>query len=212
MDDHPSTRCQQSENRTMKIASPYPLYDSSPSVAIRCPRCGREAAMADAYSDLSGERAQTAAADPSVTGMWVAKKYYRVIRAPDLLPWSEIQRARKKGETWGICRCPSCGLRARHRLDWPADAYFTASIRGRTLWAWNREYIVALRDFVASDTRRIAGLRYNVARYVKRVPAMFLFAKHRAEVVKKLDRLLAEGPEPRAVASRPDPRAKPVIR
>lgn len=212
MDDHPCLLRQQSNKWMMKMAhSRYSLIDPGSLPAIRCPRCGREAAMEDAAFALDRERAQAAAADPEVTGMWAGKSY-RVIRAPDLLPWSEIEHTRKKGETWGICRCRSCGLRAKHRLDWPADAYFTASIRGRTLWAWNRAYVVALRDFVASEKRSIAGLRYELAKYVKRVPAMFLFAKNRSEVVKKLDRLLADGPEPRAVASRPDPCAKPIIR
>ena len=44
------------------------------------------------------------------------------------------------------------------------------------------------------------------------MPKEILFAKNRAEVVKKLDRLLAHGPEPRAVPSRPDPFSKPLVR
>ena len=92
-----------------------------------------------------------------------------------------------------------------HRLDWPADAYYAASIRGRTLWAWTRAHVVALREFVASAGRSTEGLPYGIARYVKRVPAELLSARNRGEVVKKLDRLLADGPEPRAVSSRPDP-------
>jgi hypothetical protein len=49
-------------------------------------------------------------------------------------------------------------------------------------------------------------------RRLSRVPKEFLAARNRAPLVKKLDRLLAEGPEPRAVASRPDPRALRPLR
>lgn len=190
------------------------MHRTGSAIAIRCPRCGAEASLSDAYTRESGERARAAAADPNVTGVWVHSQYF-VIHAPRLLSWDEISSHRKLGETWGICRCGTCGHADKHRLDWPADAYYIASIRGRTLWAWTRAHVVALRAFVARekrDRRALAALPYGIARYVKRVPHEFLFAKNRSEVVKKLDRLLADGPEPRAVASRPDPRARPVIR
>ncbi|HET7460035.1 MAG TPA: hypothetical protein VFJ82_02260 [Longimicrobium sp.] len=192
----------------------FPMHGTGRPIAIRCPRCGAEASLADAYTRESGERARAAAADPNVTGVWVHSQYF-VIHAPRLLSWDEISTHHERGEVWGICRCGACGHADKHRLSWPADAYYTASIRGRTLWAWTREHVVALRAFVARekrDRRALDGLPYGIARYVKRVPSEILFARNRAEVLKKLDRLLAGGPEPRAVASRPDPWAKPVIR
>jgi len=191
-----------------------PMHDVERSVAIRCPRCGREASLGEAYSRVDGAAARAAAEDPNVTGVWVHSTYI-VIHHPRILGWDEISSARKNGETWGICRCGSCGLLAKHPLDWPADAYYTASIRGRTLWAWTRAHVVALRAYVASEKRdrgELEHLPYGIARYVKRVPAEILLAKHRAEVVKKLDRLLAGGPEPRAVAGRPAPGTPTVIR
>jgi len=191
-----------------------PMHDVDRAIAIRCPKCGGEAALSEAYGRVNGAAAHAAAADPNVSGVWVHSSYF-VVHAPGLLSWDEISSTRKRGETWGICRCGACGHLDKHRLDWPADAYYAASIRGRTLWAWTRAHVAALRKFVASerrDRRQLEGLPYGIARYVKRVPAEILFAKNRAEVVKKLDRLLAHGPEPRAVASRPDPRAQPIIR
>ena len=192
----------------------YPMHRVQQPIAIRCPKCGGEAALSEAYSRESGQRARDAAADPNVTGVWVHSQYF-VIHAPRLLGWDEISAHRKLGQTWGICRCGKCGYQAKHQLDWPADAYYTASIRGRTLWAWTRAHVVALRRYVASERRdraQLADLPYGIARYVKRVPAEILFARNRAEVVNKLDRLLASGPEPRAVASHPHPRARRVIR
>jgi hypothetical protein len=192
----------------------FPMHGVDRAISIRCPKCGDEACLSDAYSRASGAQARALAADPNVTGVWVHGQYF-VIHAPRLLSWDEISTHRKRGQVWGICRCGACGYHAAHQLQWPTDAYYTASIRGRTLWAWTRDHVVALRNFVASERRHrreLDDLPYGIARYVKRIPAEILFAKNRAEVVKKLDRLLADGPEPRAVASRPDPRSKPVIR
>lgn len=196
----------------MKIADQlFAMHDTMQAIAIRCPRCGAEAALEDAYHTLSGDKAKLAAANPSITGVWVGRTLV-VIRYPALLPWKELSSVRRRGEMWGICRCGACGHLGKHRLSWPADAFYAASIHGRTLWAWTRSHVVALRDFVASEHRHVAGLPYGIARWVKRVPKEILFAKNRAEVVKKLDRLLAHGPEPRAVPSRPDPFSKPLVR
>jgi hypothetical protein len=196
----------------MKIVDQFhPMHATLQPIAIRCPRCRAEAVLEDAYYILSGEQAKLAAANPSITGVWVGRTLV-VIRYPALLPWKELSSVRNRGEMWGICRCGSCGHLGKHRLNWPADAFYAASIRGRTLWAWTRSHVVALRDFVASEHRHVAGLPYGTAQWVKRVPKEILFAKNRAEVVKKLDRLLAHGPERRAAPSRPEPNSRPVIR
>jgi hypothetical protein len=170
--------------------------------AIRCPRCGREAAFERPTIVHTRGDAKTAAADPSLQGRWRGKTVYEVLRYPHLLGWKEIVRTRDMFKRAGICRCGSCGYLNRHLLDWPAEAFYAVSIRGRTLWMWSREHVLSLRAYVAAtDRARVPG-----ARWLSRVPREFLAARNRDELVKKLDRLLAEGPEPRAVPSRPDPR------
>jgi hypothetical protein len=176
-------------------------------VAIRCPRCGREAAFEPATYGLTKDEAQAAAADPSLTGAWRGKTYV-VLRYPRLLSWKELLRLRRELRPAGICRCGACGYLNRHLLDWPREAFYAVSLRGRTLWMRSREHVVALRGYVAAEDRqRVPG-----ARWLSRVPKEFLAARNRAPLVKKLDRLLAEGPEPRAVASRPDPRVPRPLR
>ncbi|HVG43575.1 MAG TPA: hypothetical protein VM890_02560 [Longimicrobium sp.] len=169
-------------------------------LAIRCPRCGREAAFEPPWYALQRDEAKAAAADPSLTGVWRGKAYV-VIRYPQLLSWSDLVRLRREMRQVGICRCGACGYLNRHLLDWPREAFYAVSLRGRTLWMRSREHAAALRGYVAAEDRhRIPG-----ARSLSRVPKEFLAARNRAPLVKKLDRLLAEGPEPRAVPSRPDP-------
>jgi hypothetical protein len=175
--------------------------------AIRCPRCGREAAFEPPWTALVRDEAKAAAADPSLSGVWVGKTYV-VLRYPDLLSWKDLVRLRREVRPAGICRCGACGYLNRHLLDWPREAYFTLSLRGRTLWMGSREHAIALRRYVAAEDRqRVPG-----ARWLSRVPKEFLAARNRAPLVKKLDRLLAEGPERRAVASRPDPRTPRPLR
>lgn len=176
--------------------------------SIRCPRCGREAAFEPAVRTTRGDEARAAAADPSLTGVWHGGAYV-VMRYPELVPWREVARFRRDPRPLGICRCGACGYLNRHLLDWPAEAYWAVSIRGRTLWMYSREHVRELRGYVAArgDRQRVRG-----ARGLSRVPREFLAARNRDLLVKKLDALLMDGPEPRAVPSRPDPRAKPVIR
>lgn len=169
-------------------------------LTIRCPRCGGEAAFEPATYLLTGEAAKTAAEDPSLDGVWRGRAY-EVLRYPHLLDRKDLLLIRRAWEQGGICRCSACGYFNHHLLDWPREAYFAVSLRGRTLWMRSREHAIALRGYVAAEDRqRVPG-----ARWISRVPKEFLAARNRAPLVKKLDRLLTEGPEPRAVPSRPDP-------
>lgn len=171
------------------------------ALAIRCPRCGREAAFEPPAYVLQGDEAKAAAADPSLDGAWHGR-CYEVPRYPALIGRKELARFRREIRRVGICRCGACGHLDRHLLDWPAHAFYAVSIRGRTLWMYDRAHALHLRAYVAAEARqRVPG-----ARYISRVPKEFLAARNRAELVRKLDRLLADGPEPRAVPSRPDPR------
>ncbi|HEX8244821.1 MAG TPA: hypothetical protein VF541_15040 [Longimicrobium sp.] len=173
------------------------------ALAIRCPRCGREAAFEPPSYVLERDDAKAAAADPSLEGTWHGR-YYEVLRYPALIGRKELARFRREIRRVGICRCGACGYLNRHLLEWPAEAFYAVSIRGRTLWMYDRGHALRLRAYVAAEDRqRVPG-----ARWLSRVPKEFLAARNRAELVKKLDRLLADGPEPRAVPSRPDPRAQ----
>jgi hypothetical protein len=162
--------------------------------AIRCPRCGREAAFEPPRLVLDGAEAAAAADDASLTGQWHGR-YYLVLRYPEWITWRDLSRWDKDPRPLGVCRCGACGYLNRHRLQWPREAYFAVSIRGRTLWMYGRDHAVALRAYVAADDRR----RVPGARWLSRVPREFLAARNRSLLVKKLDELLVHGPAPRAV-------------
>ncbi len=185
----------------MRAIHPHPRsLGSRELLAIRCPRCGREARLEPASYLLVRDDAKAAAADPSLAGVW-RDGGYEVLRYPELIGWTDLVRLRRQARPFGICRCGHCGYLNRHLLDWPREAFYAVSIRGRTLWMRSRDHAIALRRYVAAEDRNgVPG-----ARFISRVPKEFLAARNRAELVKRLDRLLADGPEPRAIPSRPKP-------
>lgn len=81
-----------------------------------------------------------------------------------------------------------CGVRSKHTLDWPSDAYFQLEHRLEVLWAFHREHAAMLREHIAGTDRTPRRSRYGVL--MRRIPSTFLEAKARTTVVKKLDRLL----------------------
>lgn len=90
----------------------------------------------------------------------------------------------------GSVVCETCGHRAAHRVDWPAEAYFAVEHRGQFLWAWNRPLAEALAAYLAAPDAK-AHLAASPAKdFLKRVPTFFLTAQNRDAVAKKLRRLL----------------------
>lgn len=94
------------------------------------------------------------------------------------------------GSRWGTVVCGSCGIRRKYCLNWPKDAYFQFGIRGKILWAYNRETAVALRTFIASPNRNQAD--FNQVLFLDVVPKHFLTAKVRKEVTQQVDALLSD--------------------
>ena len=83
----------------------------------------------------------------------------------------------------GVVKCPHCYLLIKHRLEWPADAYYQWDIRGVTLWAWCTEHACVLLGFLAASER-------DVARFpgwgLHKLPREIISAKNRDEVVKRI--------------------------
>jgi hypothetical protein len=87
----------------------------------------------------------------------------------------------------GEVSCPKCVSRYSHTLNWPSDAFYRVEHRGKVLWAWNREYLVMVREFVASPARNTEGSYY----LRRKIPKFFLLAKNRERIVGKINAVLA---------------------
>lgn len=159
-------------------------------IAVTCPKCGSEGSFSKGFVFLRGEEARQAKDNPAISGVQLGVGYM-VALYPKILPWKHPSNrwlGRYSRETWGICKCPKCGYLNKHKLNWPDDAYYKIVVSGKVLWGWNRKNICDLRDyFLAKDRKRWAHW-YSI----RQIPTEFKLAKHRDEVVKKLEKLLRE--------------------
>lgn len=96
---------------------------------------------------------------------------------------------RTRGPNIGVVVCGTCDARRKHQLRWPGDAFFTVDHLGHTLWAFNRDHLQSMRDYLASEDRDRSKHAYPLA--LMKIPGVFLTAKARDALVKKLDKLLA---------------------
>ena len=158
-------------------------------VAVRCPRCEREASFTPPSYTLFDD-ARAARVGLSITGMG-DDQYYRVIRYPTLLPWSHLSNRKYNWhkEVWGICICPACGYHNKHLLNWPSDAYYAVQVRDQMLWAWNREYAAALRQYLETPEQP-AAYTPEINNFLVKVPKTFRLKRNRELVRRKLARLL----------------------
>jgi hypothetical protein len=192
------------------MTGPYEWNPPPERIAIRCPSCDREAAFEFgelAYVDDREAReklAKNPACDMFVATGWANNKRTVAVHYPLLDPlrtvelrgqslrvgtWPDYSASGRFGpQNLGAILCPACGRRARHTLRWPEDAYYACTIKDQRLWAWTREQCFILKDYIASGDRDRHGR--GAFPFLLHVPAVFLKAKVRDQVVKKLGRLL----------------------
>jgi hypothetical protein len=119
---------------------------------------------------------------------------FAVERFPEVLPWRDRDNPWVAGPgkaNWGVIACPACGLRRKHPLDWPKEAFYRAEVSAALLWAYSREHLIQIQDYVAGDRTRRGGFDMN------RVPREFLQVRNRARVLKAIDRM---SPAPKSSA------------
>lgn len=194
------------------MTGPYEWNPMPHVLDVRCPTCRNPAAFEFAeivriqrrddvryFQDSSWFEYRMF--DGGVQGRWHGAVYYALLHGP---PESTIRNLppgyspadwqhspylyRSHGTDEGAVACNVCGLRARHGLDWPNDAWFQIEYRGQVLWAFHRESAEELRKYIASEDRSREGYRW--ALFLRHIPTPFLTAKAREAVVQRLDRLL----------------------
>lgn len=154
-------------------------------VSLVCPQCTHLASFEAPYWLIpQGEPAP--GSGPVV--QW--KERLVQARFPGQVPWDDPCNAAcqpsARSKTLGVAVCSACGLVRRHLLDWPNDAFFKCDIQGRTLWAWNRSQLQAIRDSLQGtrDSREQSENRHA------KIPRHFQISKHRDQVLEAAARLL----------------------
>lgn len=157
-------------------------------VTVRCRECGGPATFESGKEFVGGSAGRALREDSAVVGVAFGRGFLRN-RFPYLFPrrTGPLGNFGQFDGAEDVVTCPRCVARHPHQLSWPADAFYRLEHRGATLWAWNREYLVMIRDFIASERRDAAGHFY----FRRKLPKEFLLAKRRSELTAKLDRLLA---------------------
>lgn len=95
---------------------------------------------------------------------------------------------RKRGGKRGVVICGSCAARRKAVLNWPDDAFYKVDHLGQSLWAFNRDHLQSMRDYIASEDRDRSRHAYPLA--LMKIPSVFLTTKARGPMVKKIDKAL----------------------
>jgi len=166
-------------------------------IDVRCPACGACARFEEPFEFFARAAPEGETRPRHAWGGWVV-----VERFPTQFRWSPPSTSgqflrtgggdgRRGGYPvleYGLLRCDRCHTQRRHRLDWPADAYWDFELRGERLWAWDREHALAILAYVERTlrpSRRSPRLRH--------VPSFFFGARVRDEVARAIRRRLAGG-------------------
>jgi hypothetical protein len=184
--------------------------------SIRCPRCGKEARFSlpfkffrlpdgrklEDLEEPSGHirHSYTPGFQPGTDGealadyeniVRIAPNSYVEVRFPDLFPWKG-KATYPIRNTNGVCSCLNCGYRSRHELKWPNDAYYRVEYRSKVLWGWTRADMLTLKRFIESGNRdEVIKKAYPGANVLLwRLPAVFLLAKNREDLLKRIEKLL----------------------
>lgn len=164
------------------------------SIDITCPGCGEIAKFEEPFEFKSAEKVVPGESHQFVKwGGWFVKE-----RFPTQFKWKDplkTSRYHRGGDddglggypllTFGLVQCSHCHVNRKHKLNWPDDAYWKWDIRGKLLWAWDRDHAKEILLYVKEGvrpTRSSYTLRY--------IPSHFLSAKMRKLVVQKVEKRL----------------------
>lgn len=110
----------------------------------------------------------------------------------EMSDWSRSNYGyRQYGNDEGTIFCIGCGLRRKHTLSWPQDAYFQITYKGKVLWSYDRRHTAELLDYIASKDRERADYKYRA--FLLTVPSYFQTKAARHEIVKRLSAKLSIG-------------------
>jgi len=160
------------------------------SIDIKCPECGGLAKFEEPFEFLSPK---TVGADDTRPrhkwGGWVVVERFPsqfTWKAPSTQPY--LRGGGDNGQigypllTYGLVQCPNCHANTKHKLHWPHDAYWQWDIRGKLLWAWDRDHAEAILAYVKATIR---PPRHSC--YLRYISTHFLSAQVRDLVVRKME-------------------------
>lgn len=101
--------------------------------------------------------------------------------------WERTSAKCKRG--WGsrdLLLCMECHARTGVHSLGPTNYYWRIKTRHGVLWAWNRQNLAEIRDYIASQNR---------PQGFHKLPAVMLKGSNREEMIKVIDRAFERGPD-----------------
>lgn len=86
-----------------------------------------------------------------------------------------------------IC-CYQCMAKQKHRLEWPNDAFYSLEFKGHSLWAFNKQMMLQIRDYIQAKDRNAVFESEPIV--IRHLPTIFKLAKNREILVKKINKLI----------------------
>lgn len=164
--------------------------------AVKCPRCGNEAAWKTACGDapIELDQAELKRAglelDPDGQYVW----FFPRIVPPGTIKYSE------RGEpnvyrgygcnNLGVVFCSACVMPRPMRLDWPSCAFYAITIKRTTIFAQDRLDFLALRAFLAAKQRRQLYRDGLAPWFVRYLPRGAIASKNREAILRAIDTCL----------------------
>jgi hypothetical protein len=105
-----------------------------------------------------------------------------------------VQRGEICGPIAGRGACTDCG-RIMRTVSWPEAAYLQVHVPEGTVWAWNKDYVPALRARVEGDRvtlRHLILSNWILAHFVSRLPRFAVLRKNRARILAGLEKITQE--------------------
>jgi ribosomal protein S27AE len=174
------------------------LFHWPHEIEVECPRCGQRALVHGLPKRLSCTSCGLSRSD----GTYGRMEAFIRRRCPRCGVWI-TRRIVRKGVVQSIAvSCPTCRAVSNVRpTGWrslspeASDPWFglplwlRTELRGREIWAWNREHLAFLREWLGATLReRVPNVNRSVA---SRLPAWMKAAGNREDVVRALDRMAA---------------------
>jgi hypothetical protein len=174
-------------------------YHSMPQdIDVTCPRCQSIATFSSAFVFVSSEdNATVPIQHPGARRVQWGSDFLEE-RFPNEFPWKDPDNPfTSSNRTFvrnvaGVSQCVRCCTRTKHVLDWPNDAYFKVTTRAGELWAWNRTFLVAARNYIQSIERDLSVHGAGTFLYLRAIPKVFLLVSNRDNVIRRISRLLEE--------------------
>lgn len=89
----------------------------------------------------------------------------------------------------GKIACLACGCNKVSEISWPDQAYYQTSYRGIFLWAWNRDYLLVLLDWISSRIRKEDDYSQYIY-FLACLPRSIVLARIRAGLINKINKML----------------------